>query len=54
MSNIRVFLSHTSDLDGPSDGAANLVVGAIRTIAALPGFSVEEQGHLHRRGPIVR
>jgi hypothetical protein len=43
MSDIRVFLSHTSDLDVPSDGTASLVVGAIRTIAALPGFSVEEQ-----------
>ena len=43
MSDIRVFLSHTSDLDRPSDRTANPVVGAIRTIAALPGLSVEEQ-----------
>jgi hypothetical protein len=43
MGDIRVFLSHTSDLDAPLDGAASLVLSAIRTIAALPGFSVEEQ-----------
>src|SRR2546430_14397182 len=43
MEDIRVFLSHTSDLDAPSDGPTNFVGAAIRSIAALPGFSVEEQ-----------
>jgi hypothetical protein len=43
MEDIRVFLSHTSDLDAPSDESTNFVGAAIRAIAALPGFSVEEQ-----------
>ncbi len=43
MDHLRVFLSHTSDLDTPSDPSRNFVGAAIRTIAALPGFSVEEQ-----------
>jgi hypothetical protein len=43
MEDLRVFLSHTSDLDARSDQATSFVETAIRTIAALPGFSVEEQ-----------
>ena len=43
MADLRIFLSHTSDLDTPSDDATSFVGTAIRTIAALPGFSVEEQ-----------
>jgi hypothetical protein len=43
MADIRVFLSHTSELDEPPDGSPGPVDTAIRTIAALPGFSVEEQ-----------
>jgi hypothetical protein len=43
MGDLRVFLSHTSDLDAPSNEAASFVGTAIHAIAALPGFSVEEQ-----------
>ena len=43
MADLRVFLSHTSDLDAPSNEATSFVGTAIHTIAALPGFSVEEQ-----------
>ena len=43
MADIRVFLSHTSELDGSPDGSPSPVDTAIRTIAALRGFSVEEQ-----------
>ena len=43
MSDLRVFLSHTSDLDAPADSATAFVGTAIRVIAALPGFSLEEQ-----------
>lgn len=39
MDDLRVFLSHTSDLAAAPD----FVEAAIRTIASLPGLSVEEQ-----------
>ena len=44
MSDLRVFLSHTSDLDAPVNRAVDFVGTAIRVIAAQPGFSLEEQG----------
>lgn len=43
MADLRVFLSHTSELDESTKGSASPVDTAIRAIAALPGFSVEDQ-----------
>jgi hypothetical protein len=43
MSDLRVFISHTSDLATSPDSAPSFVATAIGTIAALEGFSAEEQ-----------
>jgi hypothetical protein len=43
MSDLRVFISHTSDLATSPDGAPSFGGTAIATIAALEGFSAEEQ-----------
>ena len=43
MSDLKVFISHTSDLAISPDGAPSFLGTAIGTIAAMDGFSVEEQ-----------
>jgi hypothetical protein len=43
MSELRVFISHTSDLAISPDGAPSFVGTTLATIAALEGFSAQEQ-----------